>query len=322
MELRRSATDGPRCRPSCSSTSGAVRKKSTPTSSSSPWRPPGRHRLGWSPVPAKPRTPSDRRAPQAPRDLPVPWRVSPGRFLGRRSLPTGRPQSDPGGDHRSGRLRPCLFRRQIIAAPVYACPSHATPLPGSRPLPPRVVPSEMESPRVLWPTSSFPSSAIICRSTGGSRCSPPRAHLHPMQAMGQWVSHSTLLTPSVTPFCAPKRSKAATSDGRDPHLGPRPRPRTQAKARDLACSQTVHSRKRRSSSSSFTKPASTPRPSSTMDGFKGVADRRLQRLRHRLEGPAGPSNRAGRLHGPRAPRLHGGPPKWRRSCHPVARPLR
>ena len=148
-----------------------------------------------SPVPAKPRAPSDRRARRL-EDLPVLERVYLDVSAEEKIGPDGTPlvkireEITDLVDYRPG----CLFRRQIIR-PVYASPAHAT-APRIAPLPPRVVPSGQVGSGLVAHVviSKFCDHLPIHRQEQMlSRLGPTFTR----QAMGQWVSQATLLLQSV-----------------------------------------------------------------------------------------------------------------------------
>ena len=148
-----------------------------------------------SPVPPKPRAPSDRRSRRM-EDLPVLERVyldvSPEEKIAPDGTPMVKIREEVTDlvDYRPG----CLFRRQIVR-PVYASPSHAT-APRIAPLPARVVPSGQVG-------SGLVAHVVISKFADHlpiHRQEQMLARLGPTftrQTMGQWVGHATLLLQSV-----------------------------------------------------------------------------------------------------------------------------
>jgi transposase len=219
-----------------------------------------------SPVPAKPRTPSDRRARRL-EDLPVLERVYLDVSPEEKIAPDGTPmvkireEITDLVDYRPG----CLFRRQIVR-PVYACPSHATP-PRIAPLPPRVVPSGQVA-------SGLVAHVVIskfCDHLPIHRQEQMLARLGPTftrQAMGQWVNHSTLLLQSVHSVL---RTEAL--EGRYIQMDETPisvlDPERAGKARD-AWLWAVHSPEKKIVIFEFHKTRSHAPPKQLLDGFKGV----------------------------------------------------
>ena len=148
-----------------------------------------------SPVPAKPRTPSDRRSRRL-EDLPVLERVYLDLSAEEKIGPDGTPlviireEVTDLVDYRPG----LLFRRQIVR-PVYASPSHVT-APRIAPLPARVVPSGQVGSGLIAHVviSKFADHLPTHRQEQIlSRLGPTFTR----QAMGQWVSQAALLLQSV-----------------------------------------------------------------------------------------------------------------------------
>lgn len=219
-----------------------------------------------SPVPAKPRTPSDRRSRRL-QDLPVLERIyldlSPEEKIGPDGTPLVKIREEITElvDYRPG----CLFRRQIIR-PVYASPAHAA-APRIAPLPARVVPSGQVG-------SGLVAHVVISKYADHLpiyRQEQMLARLGPTftrQAMGQWVSQATLLLQSVH---AALRTDALASryiqmDETTISLLDPERP---GQARD-AWLWAVHAPEKKIVVFEFHKNRSHAPPKQVLDGFKGV----------------------------------------------------
>ena len=164
-------------------------------------------------------------------------------------------------DYRPG----CLFRRQIIR-PVYASFAHAT-APRIAPLPPRVVPGGQVG-------SGLVAHVVIskfCDHLPIHRQEQMLARLGPTftrQAMGQWVSHATLLLQSVIPGCARRPLPAATFRWTRPPFrsstpSARARPATPGSGPSIR-------RSRKIIVFEFHKNRSHAPPKQLLDGFQGV----------------------------------------------------
>jgi len=219
-----------------------------------------------SPVPAKPRTPSDRRARRL-EDLPILERVyldvSPEEKIAPDGTPLVKIREEVTDlvDYRPG----CLFRRQIIR-PVYASPSHAT-APRIAPLPPRIVPSGQVASGLL----AHVVVSKFCDHLPLHRQEQMLARLGPTftrQAMGQWVGHATLLLQSVHALL---RTGALAS--RYIQMDETPvsvlDPERAGRARD-AWLWAVHSPERRIVIFEFNKSRSHDPPKRLLEGFRGV----------------------------------------------------
>ena len=144
-----------------------------------------------SPVPAKPRSPSERRQRRID-ELPVLETIRLEPPLEERTAPDGTPlivireEVTDEVDYRPG----VLFRRQIIR-PVYASPAHAT-RPVIAPLPARVIPGGQAGPGLI----AHVVIAKYCDHVPLHRQEQILSRMGPTfsrQAMGQWVSHCTEL---------------------------------------------------------------------------------------------------------------------------------
>jgi len=144
-----------------------------------------------SPVPVKPRSPSERRQRRID-ELPILETVRLEPPLEQRTAPDGTPlvvireEITDEVDYRPG----VLFRRQIIR-PVYASPSHAV-RPVIAPLPARVIPGGQAGPGLI----AHVVIAKYCDHVPIHRQEQILSRMGPTfsrQAMGQWVSHCTEL---------------------------------------------------------------------------------------------------------------------------------
>ena len=156
-----------------------------------------------SPVPAKPRNPSERRQRRID-ELPILETVTIEPPLDQRVAPDGTPlriirtEITDEVDYRPG----VLFRRQILR-PVYASPSHAVK-PVIAPLPARVIPGGQAGPGLI----AHVVIAKYCDHVPIHRQEQILSRMGPTfsrQAMGQWVSHCTEL---FTPIHAALKAEA------------------------------------------------------------------------------------------------------------------
>lgn len=147
-----------------------------------------------SPVPPKPRSPSERRQRRIDQ-LPILETIRIEPPIQERTAPDGTPlvvireEITEEVDYRPG----VTFRRQIIR-PVYASPAHAT-TPVIAPLPPRVIPGGQAGPGLI----AHVVIAKYCDHVPIHRQEQILSRMGPTfsrQAMGQWVTHVTeLFTP-------------------------------------------------------------------------------------------------------------------------------
>ena len=219
-----------------------------------------------SPVPSKPRNPSERRQRRI-EDLPILETVRLEPPLEERTAPDGTPlvvireEITEEVDYRPG----VLFRRQIIR-PVYASPSHAT-APVIAALPARVIPGGQAGPGLI----SHVVIAKFCDHVPIHRQEQILARMGPTftrQAMGKWVSQVTGL---FTPVHAALREAILQSHYiqmdetpislLDPERG--------GKARD-AWLWAVHSPEQNSVIFEFHKSRSHAPPKALLEGFEGV----------------------------------------------------
>ena len=219
-----------------------------------------------SPVPPKPRSPSERRQRRMD-ELPVLETIRVEPPLEERIAPDGTPlvvireEITTEIDYRPG----VLFRRQIIR-PVYASPSHAT-TPVIAALPPRVIPGGQAGPGLI----AHVVIAKYCDHVPIHRQEQILARMGPTftrQAMGQWVSHVTGL---FTPVYAALRT--AILRGRYLQMDETPisllDPERSGKVRD-AWLWAVHGPEQDSVIFEFHKNRSHAPPKAILDGFAGV----------------------------------------------------
>lgn len=218
------------------------------------------------PVPAKPRTPSDRRSRRM-EDLPVLERVYIDIPAEEKVAPDGTPlvkireEVTDLVDYRPG----CLYRRQIIR-PVYASPGHAT-APRIAPLPARVVPSGQVG-------SGLVAHVVIskfCDHLPIHRQEQMLARLGPTftrQTMGQWVAEAKVL---LSPIHAELRAQALCAPYIQMDETPVSvlDPERAGKARD-AWLWAVHAPQKRIVIFEFNKSRSHAPPKQLLDGFRGV----------------------------------------------------
>jgi len=219
-----------------------------------------------SPVPAKPRSPSERRQRRI-EDLPVLETVRLEPPIEERTAQDGTPlviireEITEEVDYRPG----VLFRRQIIR-PVYASPLHAAP-PVIAALPARVIPGGQGGPGLI----AHVVIAKYCDHVPIHRQEQILARMGPTftrQAMGQWVTHVTGL---FTPVHAALR--AAILQGRYLQMDETPisvlDPERGGKARD-AWLWAVHGPEQDSVIFEFNKSRSHGPPKALLEGFEGV----------------------------------------------------
>jgi len=144
-----------------------------------------------SPIPAKPRSPSERRQRRID-ELPILETIRIEPPIEERTAPDGTPlvvireEITEEVDYRPG----VTFRRQIIR-PVYASPTHAA-APVIAPLPPRVIPGGQAGPGLI----AHVVIAKYCDHVPIHRQEQILSRMGPTfsrQAMGQWVTHVTEL---------------------------------------------------------------------------------------------------------------------------------
>ena len=219
-----------------------------------------------SPVPSKPRNPSERRQRRI-EDLPILETVRLEPPLEERTAPDGTPlvvireEITEEVDYRPG----VLFRRQIIR-PVYASPSHAA-APVIAALPARVIPGGQAGPGLI----AHVVIAKYCDHVPIHRQEQILARMGPTftrQAMGKWVSQVTGL---FTPVHAALREDIL--HGRYIQMDETPisllDPERGGKARD-AWLWAVHSPEQNSVIFEFNKSRSHAPPKALLEGFEGV----------------------------------------------------
>jgi transposase len=219
-----------------------------------------------SPVPAKPRNPSERRQRRI-EDLPLLETVRLEPPVEARTAPDGTPlvvireEITEEVDYRPG----MLFRRQIIR-PVYASPSHAA-APVIAALPPRVIPGGQVGPGLI----AHVVIAKYCDHVPIHRQEQILARMGPTftrQAMGQWVGHVTAL---FTPVHAALRTDIL--QGRYIQMDETPisllDPERGGRARD-AWLWAVHAPEQTSVIFEFNKSRSHAPPKALLEDFAGV----------------------------------------------------
>ena len=219
-----------------------------------------------SPVPVKPRNPSERRQRRI-EELPILETVRLEPPIEERTAPDGtamvviREEITEEVDYRPG----VLFRRQIIR-PVYASPCHAA-APVIAALPARVIPGGQAGPGLI----AHVVIAKYCDHIPIYRQEQILARMGPTftrQAMGNWVSFVTGL---FTPVHATLRE--GILQGRYIQMDETPisllDPERGGKARD-ACLWAVHAPEQDSVIFEFNKSRSHAPPKELLDGFEGV----------------------------------------------------